>query len=732
MNDATARRRRRRRHSSSIDPVPKRVAVAKQQSHEEEEEDVAAIPTKKAKSSSSSSSVFKSVSSFCSKLQQQKQQVALVLSVGTLLLCSSLFFLFNNNLHLFLREHHYLAQQKIRYWTLRLAVTTWLTKSIWDWQRVKRRQAIDATSEWSRYASRPAARGRALMALIVPVSLQYMFLKSRILLWWLPKRWKQAWLRRSGQFLCTGLLQLGPLYIKLGQIVSCRENLLPTEWIAALEKLQDQVPAQTGKQAWELALSVWPMKNNNNNDDVDSENDNSNSSTTETSSSSSATTTSSSLSSSSFKSFHDTFAEFDDVPLAAASLGQVHHAVLKGTGDPVAIKLQRPFLREMYDQDFSLLTKFAASVDALSARLGSIGGRRRRGDSSDTASSSVGSVGGIQQNWTSIFEDAEEILYREIDYRDEAENTIRFCKGFGLAKDGVASRDIAAKSLDGKPLPSAAPWLRAPYVYDDLSSEKALVMEYVPSIKITRTDKLREAGVTDEDRVYLADCLARSYLRQFCCNYFFSTDPHAGNLGVEILDLNRTKPEDRVRLVFYDFGQAASLKPMQGEGILEIVEAIVDMDVDRSMESFEKMGVLKPNADLDKVRSKIADNFRTGKVKANRKRLKKRGYKFKKSSRKTTSTANTTSTATTGSDAEVMKFFTLPAEYAFVGRALSQMDGVGKVLDPEFDFVSAAAPWIYEIKGATLYLQEEALKWLENTKKKICKLMRIKKDGVKR
>jgi predicted unusual protein kinase regulating ubiquinone biosynthesis (AarF/ABC1/UbiB family) len=58
-----------------------------------------------------------------------------------------------------------------------------------------------------------------------------------------------------------------------------------------------------------------------------------------------------------------------------------------------------------------------------------------------------------------------------------------------------------------------------------------------------------------------------------------------------------------------------------------------------------------------------------------------------------------------------MQSFTLPAEYAFVGRALIQMNGVGKGLDPEFDFISSAAPTIYEIKGTITYLKEEAAKW---------------------
>jgi len=66
-----------------------------------------------------------------------------------------------------------------------------------------------------------------------------------------------------------------------------------------------------------------------------------------------------------------------------------------------------------------------------------------------------------------------------------------------------------------------------------------------------------------------------------------------------------------------------------------------------------------------------------------------------------------------------MQYFTLPAEYAFVGRALSQMDGVGKSLDPEFDFVSSAAPWMVEIKGAGRYLKDEAIKWFKDAAKSL-------------
>jgi predicted unusual protein kinase regulating ubiquinone biosynthesis (AarF/ABC1/UbiB family) len=542
---------------------------------------------------------------------------------------------------------------------VKYALCAWFTYIFANWIRTKRRQAADATSEWGRYAAHPGARGRAAATLLFAQLLPLHFLSRILFPFKKETERRDRYLRWTGGLLCTGLLQLGPLYIKLGQIVSCREKFLPEQWKKSLERLQDQVPAKSGQDALDLAAAAWPAGGDD---------------------------------------FHRTFSDFETKPLAAASLGQVHMARLANTNETVAIKLQRAYLREIYDKDFVLLTKIAELVD----RFGG----------------AAAQVGGVEQSWTEIFEDAEEILYREIDYRDEAENAIRFCNDFGLDKGGKSMTPTAV-ARDGKPLPSAAPWLRTPYVYSDLSTEKVLTMEFVPSIKVTNGKALDEANVTAEEREYLADCLARSYLRQFCNNLFFSTDPHPGNLGVEILreQDGKTPPEKRVRLVYYDFGQAAYLNQNQADGILDIIEAIVDMDVDRSMEGFQKMQVLKDGADLDAVRAKVADNFKTGKVKANRKKLKKKGYKFKKTTTTTnfnsTATTNTTNT-TSHADDQVVQYFTLPAEYAFVGRALSQMDGVGKFLDPEFDFVSSAAPWIYEIKGATKYLKEEICKWLRN------------------
>jgi predicted unusual protein kinase regulating ubiquinone biosynthesis (AarF/ABC1/UbiB family) len=129
-------------------------------------------------------------------------------------------------------------------------------------------------------------------------------------------------------------------------------------------------------------------------------------------------------------------------------------------------------------------------------------------------------VGGVSSSWVQIFKDDEAILYREIDYRDEAKNGIRFARDFGLDKGGNPM--VATETArNNQTLPSAADWIRAPYVYGNITNERLLVMEFVPSLKITDAQKLAQANITVSDRVDLADSLARAYLRQFCCNFCF-------------------------------------------------------------------------------------------------------------------------------------------------------------------------------------------------------------------
>jgi predicted unusual protein kinase regulating ubiquinone biosynthesis (AarF/ABC1/UbiB family) len=85
---------------------------------------------------------------------------------------------------------------------------------------------------------------------------------------------------------------------------------------------------------------------------------------------------------------------------------------------------------------------------------------------------------------------------------------------------------------------------------------------------------------------------------------------HIGNIGVEIIPSTSYHKPLKPRIVMYDFGQAATLTQNQADGILEIIEAIIDTDVDRSINAFLMMGVLVDDADLNQIRTKVAENYR--------------------------------------------------------------------------------------------------------------------------
>lgn len=153
----------------------------------------------------------------------------------------------------------------------------WLYMSLLEYIDTKIRQSELATSEWTRYAKHPAARGRAIAWLAMQ---QCFYITAAKLS---PIRRKQI-RQKAGKNFANGLLKLGPLYIKLGQILSCRKNLLGDEWVEAMSILQDNVPAQTGDEALELAYSAFEGGK---------------------------------------EEFDAIFEDFDTTPLAAASLGQV-------------------------------------------------------------------------------------------------------------------------------------------------------------------------------------------------------------------------------------------------------------------------------------------------------------------------------------------------------------------------------------------------------------------------
>ncbi|NET36181.1 MAG: AarF/ABC1/UbiB kinase family protein [Cyanothece sp. SIO1E1] len=308
-------------------------------------------------------------------------------------------------------------------------------------------------------------------------------------------RLRANWLRQT-------LLNLGPTFIKLGQFFSTRADLFPAEYIEELSKLQDQVPAFTYEQA--AAIIQRELG----------------------------------------KPVEKVYANFDPVPMAAASLGQVHRAQLH-SGEEVAVKLQRPGLHRLFTIDLGILKSIAEYVQ-YRTRWGQ-GGR----------------------DWVGIYEECYRTLWEEVDYLNEGRNADTFRRNFRGISEVVAPR-----------------------IYWRYTSSAILTMEYVPGIKVSDFDALSAAGI---NRKAIARIGARSYLRQILHHGFFHADPHPGNIAVN----------SDGAMIFYDFGMMGRMQPGTRESLMLTFSGIINSDANRVVQSMVELGSLAPGSDLGPVRRSV-------------------------------------------------------------------------------------------------------------------------------
>ena len=256
----------------------------------------------------------------------------------------------------------------------------------------------------------------------------------------------------SPEELAADLERLGPTFIKLGQLLSSRADLVPPAYMEALARLQDHVEPFPAMQAEQIIAEELGVR------------------------------------------IGKAFDEFEPVPIAAASLGQVHRAVLRG-GRPVAVKVQRPEIRERILEDLEALRELAAFLD----RHSSMGERYELEKTVDTFGKS---------------------LMAELDYRREAQSLVTLRKNL--------------EDFDR---------IFVPAPIDDYSTERVLTMEYVDGRKITDLDPMTRL---DLDGAALADELFKAYLHQVVIDGFFHADPHPGNVlltedgRIAMLDLGMT------------------------------------------------------------------------------------------------------------------------------------------------------------------------------------------------
>ena len=358
------------------------------------------------------------------------------------------------------------------------------------------------------------------------------------------------------------LEKLGPTFIKLGQLLSTRVDLLPPAYLEALARLQDDVepfPYPEIEHIVQEELGVRLSK---------------------------------------------AFEVFDPQPMAAASLGQVHRAVLRG-GREVAVKVQRPNVRERVMKDLDALDEVAALMERFSATTRALDAK-------------------------GILEEFRRTLLCELDYREEARNLVTLAHQL---------RDFERIVV---PLP-----------IDDYTTPRVLTMDYIHGTKITSVSPLEW---TEVDGVVLGEELFRAYLQQVLVDGVFHADPHPGNVLLT--------PDHRLALI--DLGMVGRLSGPLQDRLFRLLLAIADARGDEAASILIAIG--EKDDEFDEMRMRRLIIEMVGRYQHVAARELNVGRVMLEMAR-----AGTT------------HGLRMPPELALLGKALLNLDLIGRKLDPEFD-----------------------------------------------
>ena len=253
---------------------------------------------------------------------------------------------------------------------------------------------------------------------------------------------------------------------------------------------------------------------------------------------------------------------------------------------------------------------------------------------------------GKNRDWLGIYEECCRILWEETDYLNEGRNADTFRRNF-----------------------RAENWVRVPRVYWKYASPKVLTLEYMPGIKISHYEAIEAAGL---DRKLLARLGAKAYLQQILNGGFFHADPHPGNLAVATDG----------SLIFYDFGMMGQIESNIREGLMDTLVGIAQKNSEMVVNALINLGALVPTGDMTSVRRSIQfmlDNFMD----------------------KPFEEQSVDAISEDLYDIAYGQPFRFPATFTFVMRAFSTLEGVGKGLDPEFNFMEVAQPYAMKLMTNT-------------------------------
>ncbi len=299
------------------------------------------------------------------------------------------------------------------------------------------------------------------------------------------------------------MVELGPTFIKLGQILSTRPDVFPKEYIEEFGKLQDKVPSlpfEDIKGQLQLELGY---------------------------------------------SFEEVFAELSPVPIAAASVAQVHCGRLK-TGEQVVVKIRRPGIKQLIETDVDILMGLAYLIEKHIP-------------------------GGELYDPLGLVKEFRRTIHREMDFTREGHTIDRFRSNF--AEDDS---------------------VHIPNVFWEMTGETMLTMEMVDGIKISEFDQLVEAGY---DLKVIAHNGADAFLTQVLVHGLFHGDPHPGNIFVQ----------QNNRLCFLDFGMVGRLGEDLKNQLVDLLGAILARDVDGIISNLLYSGEITDEVDAKQLKRDLGE-----------------------------------------------------------------------------------------------------------------------------
>lgn len=370
------------------------------------------------------------------------------------------------------------------------------------------------------------------------------------------------------------LEELGPTYIKLGQVLSTRPDLIPLEFIDELAKLQDRVPPFPYPEAEAILRQELRAP------------------------------------------VEDVFERFDPEPVASASIAQVHRARLK-SGEEVAVKVRRPGIRSTVEVDLEIMLHLATLAERHVEEL-------------------------AIHRPVKIVEEFARTLEKELDFCIEATNIERIAQGF----------------LDD-------PTIYIPIVYREASTAAVLTTEYVDGIKISSVEALDAAGF---DRLLLCARGADIVLKQVFRHGFFHADPHPGNIFA--------LPGNVICLV--DFGMVGVVDRQTRERFVELVDAVVRRNESRAAQVLLQLTHWEQAPDLRDLERELADFMGRhlyrplGDIEVGRllRDLLDIAVRFR---------------------------LRMPPDIFLMLKSISTVEAVGRLLDPRFDMIARATPFIQQV-----------------------------------